>query len=178
MDDISGEYKFVGFKRSTYKHAEFSVSGDCYTEEILDNYRVKFVFGEEEMKIPKVTLLAKKKALYEGHPLCMVISGDRYSVEDRLEEVDVDYREVNGPLFPEIPDNVIYSKSHGRKGEAETSMSLHLRAGRSSPAPMEPRVIAVRFTGDSILVHASTQAPTVARILIAEMLDVPMHRVK
>ncbi len=178
MDDISGEYKFVGFKRSTYKHAKFSVSGNCYTEEALDKYKVKFVFGEEEMKLPNVNLLAKSKVLYEGHPICMTLSGDRYSVEDKLEEIDVDYQEVDEPLFPEIPDNVIYSQSYGRKGDAEMSMSLRLRAGRSSPAPMEPRVIAVRLTGDSILVHASTQAPTVARILISEMLGVPMHRVK
>lgn len=178
VDDIPGDYKYVGFKRSTSKFARFSVSGKCYTEDILENYNVEFVFGTEGMKLPKVTLLAKDRALYEGHPLCAVIAKDRYQVEDRLDEVDVEYQELdNQPLFPEIPDNIIYSRSYGNEGKAEMTASFSLRAGRSSPAPMEPRVIAVRLSGDSIIVHASTQAPTVARLLISEMLGVPMHRV-
>ncbi|MCI2415604.1 MAG: molybdopterin-dependent oxidoreductase [Candidatus Aramenus sp.] len=181
VDDLGGDYKYVGFKRSTEEHAKFYISGNCYAEDYLHKYAVDYLFGDEGAKLPKATLLAREKALYEGHPLCVAVAEERYEVEDKLDQVEVEYTPVEGPLYPEVEDNVILSTRSDPliDGEgADLEFSMELRIDRSSPAPMEPRVVAVRHYGDTIVVHASTQAPTVARLLIAKMLDVPAHKVK
>lgn len=163
--------KFVSFVRSTYPHAHFSISGNVITVEEL-NYTIPSIAHLEGMKKVTVKPLADKKALFVGHALGMVIGEDEYSAWDKKEEVEVEYKEVNEPLYNDIPDNVIYESKITGEDECEGLLiERQFSLDRVSPYYMQPRELKVSNYGDTLLIHMSTQAPTVVERILTEMLE-------
>lgn len=163
--------KFVSFVRSTYPHAHFSISGNVITVEEL-NYTIPSIAHLEGMKKVTVKPLADKKALFVGHALGMVIGEDEYSAWDKKEKVEVEYKEVNEPLYNDIPDNVIYESKITGEDECEGLLiERQFSLDRVSPYYMQPRELKVSNYGDTLLIHMSTQAPTVVERILTEMLE-------
>jgi len=163
--------QFVSFVRSTYPHAYFSISGNVITVEEL-NYTIPNIAHLEGMKKVTVKPLADKKALFVGHALGMVIGEDEYSTWDKKEEVEVEYKEVNEPLYNDIPDNVIYESKTSGEDECEGLLiERQFSLDRVSPYYMQPRELKVSNYGDTLLIHMSTQAPTVVERILTEMLE-------
>lgn len=163
--------QFVSFVRSTYPHAYFSISGNVITVEEL-NYTIPSIAHLEGMRKVTVKPLADKKALFVGHALGMVIGEDEYSAWDKKEEVEVEYKEVNEPLYNDIPDNVIYESKTSEEDECEGLLiERRFSLDRVSPYYMQPRELKVSNYGDTLLIHMSTQAPTVVERILSEMLE-------
>lgn len=163
--------QFVSFVRSTYPHAYFSISGNVITVEEL-NYTIPSIAHLEGMRKVTVKPLADKKALFVGHALGMVIGEDEYSAWDKKEEVEVEYKEANEPLYNDIPDNVIYESKTGEEDECEGLLiERQFSLDRVSPYYMQPRELKVRNYGDTLLIHMSTQAPTVVERILSEILE-------
>ncbi|BFH74049.1 molybdopterin-dependent oxidoreductase [Sulfurisphaera javensis] len=176
VDDIKGKYKVVSFIRSTKPYARFKISGKAFTWEDID-FRVPKIFESEgKLKDIEIPLLAKDKALYVGQPIGMVIGEDEYDAEDKKDEVEVEYEDLEGPIYE--PDNVIFSFSKGEYEIGEDSLSLKLKFNRQSPAPLEGRAVIVTHEDGKIVIRISTQAPTVVKKIVADMLDVSEDKVE
>ena len=179
VDDItSGEYEYVAFVRSQLTHAKFTITGKAFTYDDLKEFKVPAVYDKSSLKIPDVPLLPRFKAVYKFQPLAIVIGKDRYEAFDKVEEVEVNYEPYEGPVYEEVPDNVIYRESReGKVSGAENEFTLRIDFNRNAQYTLEPRVIAVRHQGDQLVIHLSTQIPTVVRMIVSEMLEIPQHRI-
>ncbi|AWR93699.1 xanthine dehydrogenase family protein molybdopterin-binding subunit [Acidianus brierleyi] len=179
VDDItvSDNYEYVAFIRSQLDHAKFSISGKAFTYEDLKEFKIPTVYDKSSLRIPEVPLLPKYKAVYKFQPLAIVIGKDRYDTFDKAEEVEAKYEPYDGPLYEEVPDNVIYRDYKKGEVSSEKEFSLRVDFNRSSQYSMEPRVIAVKNQGDQLIIHLSTQIPTVVKMLVSEMLEIPQNRI-
>ncbi|ARM75406.1 xanthine dehydrogenase family protein molybdopterin-binding subunit [Acidianus manzaensis] len=177
VDDVKGDYESVAFIRSSKSYAKFTLSGNAFTWEDLKDYKIPKVFEPEgKLKDIEIPLLAKGVALYVGQPLGMVIGKDPYEAEDKKEEIEVEYEEINQPLYP--PDNVILSFSKGNYELGENELNLKLKFNRQSPAPLEGRAIAVRHEDGKLLIRISNQAPTVVRKIVSKMLSLDEDKIE
>mgnify|MGYP001772549228 CR=1 FL=1 len=179
-DDItSGSYQYVSFIRSHLPHAKFTISGKAYTYEDVKEFKVPTVYDKSSLRIPEVPLLPKYKAVYKFQPLGVVLGDDIYNAMDSAENIEVNYKPYNGPIYEEVPDNVIYKESRLARSEtgSDNEFSIRIDFNRSAQYTMETRVVAVRFQGDEIKLHISTQIPTVVKMLVAKMLEIPQSRI-
>ncbi|MEJ2776210.1 molybdopterin cofactor-binding domain-containing protein [Sulfolobaceae archaeon RB850M] len=179
VDDItSGGYEHVAFVRSQLPHARFTISGKVYDYDVVKEFKVPTVYDKSLLRIPDVPLLPKYKAVYKFQPLGVVIGKDMYEAFDLAESVEVNYEPYNGPVYEEVPDNVIYRETRLSNGvTSENEFTLRLNFDRNAQYTMETRVLAVRLQGDEIKIHISTQIPTVVKMLVSEMLEVPQNRI-
>ncbi|BDC18885.1 molybdopterin cofactor-binding domain-containing protein [Acidianus sp. HS-5] len=179
VDDITndGSYEYVSFIRSQQKQAKFSISGRAFTYEDLKEFKVPTVYDRSSLRIPDVPLLPKYKAVYKFQPLGIVIGKDRYDAFDKVEEIEINCDPFEGSIYEEVPDNIIYRESNGGKAGFENEFTLRVDFNRSAPYSMEPRVVAVKNQGDQLIIHLSTQIPTVVKMLISEMLEIPQNRI-
>ncbi|QGR19580.1 xanthine dehydrogenase family protein molybdopterin-binding subunit [Stygiolobus azoricus] len=178
VDDIAGSYQYVNFVRSTYEHAKFDISGRAFTYEDIKEFKIPYLYDRSLLKLPtNLSLLPRFKAVYKFQPLAVVIGEDPYKAEDLAENVTVDYTPVSGPLYEEIPDNIIYREEVKGEVEGKNVITLTLDFDRNSQYSLEGRVLGIRFTGDDMIIHISTQIPTVVRMLVSEMLEIPQHRI-
>ncbi|MQL54410.1 xanthine dehydrogenase family protein molybdopterin-binding subunit [Acidianus ambivalens] len=180
VDDITidGNYEYVAFIRSQLKHAKFSIAGKAFTYEDLKEFKIPTVYDKSSLRIPDVPLLPKYKAVYKFQPLGIVIGNDRYDAFDKIEEVEVNYEPYEGPVYEEVPDNIIFKDGNG-KGEVSSENEFNLRVdfNRNAPYSMETRIVAVKNQGDQLIIHLSTQIPTVVKMLVSEMLEIPQNRI-
>ncbi|BCU66967.1 quinoline 2-oxidoreductase [Sulfolobales archaeon HS-7] len=175
-DDISGDYEYVFFKRAEYPHAYFHIFGNAYTSDDVF-FEVPMLFDISHLKLPKIYPLPIKKASYLGQPIAIVTSHDRYSASDKVEQVDVQYEVVNEPIYDSIPDNILTMEKRGEFSPPYRDQ-FRFTFNRSSPYPLESRVVAVRHYGDELHITATTQAPTVLSYLISRMLEIPLSKVQ
>ncbi|MBB5254193.1 xanthine dehydrogenase family protein molybdopterin-binding subunit [Sulfurisphaera ohwakuensis] len=176
VDDIRGKYKVVSFIRSNKPYAKFNIRGKVYTWKDI-NFTIPKIFDNEgKLKEIEIPLLAKDRALYIGQPLGMVIGEDEYDAEDKKEGVEVEYEDLTGPIYE--PDNVVHTFSQGDYEFGENSFSLKLTFNRQSPAPLEGRGVIVTHEDGRLIIRISTQAPTVVRKIVSEMLDLPEEKIE
>ena len=179
VDDITndGSYEYVAFIRSQQKQAKFSISGKAFTYDDLKEFKVPTVYDKSQLKIPDVPLLPKYKAVYKFQPLGIVIGKDMYDAFDKVEEVEVNYEPYDGPIYEEVPDNVIYRENNEGNVSSENEFTVKVDFSRSAPYTMETRIVAVKNQGDQLIIHLSTQIPTVVKMIVSEMLDIPQNRI-
>ncbi|BCU71653.1 xanthine dehydrogenase family protein molybdopterin-binding subunit [Stygiolobus caldivivus] len=162
---------FVSFVRSNYPHAYFSLSGNIITVDDI-NYSIPSIAHLEGMKRISVKPLADRKALFVGHALGIVIGEDEYTAWDKKDQVEVEYKEANGPLYQDIPDNIIYESKNSFEDECEgIVVEREFSLDRVSPYYIQPRELKVGNYGDTLLIHMSTQAPTVVEKILYEILE-------
>ncbi|WP_228122188.1 xanthine dehydrogenase family protein molybdopterin-binding subunit [Saccharothrix syringae] len=143
--------------------------------------------------------LAVDKVLYQGHGVAAVAAVDRATAEDALELVDVEYaplpavttlEQALAPDAPRLhedwPDNVagraVVARGDvaGAFERADVVLRETFRFARQMGAPLETRgVVATWDPFTSYLdVWLNTQAPHLARELFAEVLGLPVNKVR
>lgn len=146
------------------------------------------------LRVPHHHILAVDRVYFVGHPVAVVVAGDRYIARDALDLIEVDYDvlpavadpekavEPGAPaVHPEWPDNVAFTY-HQEGGdvnkafaEADVVIKQRITSQRLIPAAMETRGVVADFKpGDKALtIWTSTQIPHLVRTLVAGMLGVP-----
>lgn len=143
--------------------------------------------------------LADATVYYVGQPIVAVLADNRYSAEDAIDLIEIDYEplaplttveEALGPnaplLHPSFGKNIFdeVSAVHGQGAQglqsAEVIVSATLKLGRVSAQPMEPRGIWAQYDADHnhLTVYHATQSVHRARERIAEYLTLPTRNVR
>lgn len=156
-------------------------------------------FPIPEQRIAKTHALAQDRVRWVGQAVAAVAAVDRYVAEDALELIDVEYEPL--PVVPDLdaalapdapklyddwPDNVSGSLTYtfGEPDEAFASadvvVSGSFNHGRAFGCPLEPRGCVAHWDpfADTLDVWLSTQSPNLARDLFAEVLDLPVHKIR
>jgi carbon-monoxide dehydrogenase large subunit len=140
--------------------------------------------------------LASGKVLYVGQPVAAVVASDRYVAEDAVDLVRVEYEPLAAsvgtspapaapPVFAAAPDNVA-ARLRPEVGSVDRAMAdadLRLTdrfvVRRGAGHAMEGRGVAAMVEADgSLTVWSSTQSPHTVQRGVAEMLGLPLGRVR
>ena len=147
----------------------------------------------------ELPVLAGDKVRYAGEPVAAVLAENRYLAEDAAERVAIDYEPLPAATDPEAalaPDaprlhedlasNVIVDREFAR-GDAEAALagaavrvSGCFRMGRKTPAAIENRGYLAEYDEGRrrLTLHSCTQVPGIVRDALAELLDLPGHRLR
>lgn len=160
---------------------------------------IPLVVPHPDLKAIMWSALAPGEVNYVGEAVAAVVAVDRYVAEDALGTIDVDYeplpvaanyevaaRPGSPAVHPPVPDNVaaVVAQSAGDVArafqEADFVFKEELRIHRGAGMPMECRATVAQWepaTGE-LRLWSTTQTPhTLARNL-AQMLDLPLTRVR
>ena len=142
--------------------------------------------------------LAVDRVRYVGEPVAVVVARDRYSAEDALERIEVEYRELApivdpvaaaapaAPLLhPEVGSNVV-SDRHFRYGDPETEFAtadhrigISVRYPRNACTPIEGFVVVAEYLDDDGYdVLSNFQGPFSLHPVMARALGVPGSRLR
>jgi carbon-monoxide dehydrogenase large subunit len=156
-------------------------------------------FPIADQRIAKTRALAVDRVRWVGQAVAAVAAVDRYVAEDALELIEVDYEplpvvaDLDAALAPDAPrlyddwpDNVTGSQTYraGEPEEAFASADVVVRGsfthGRAFGCPLEPRGCIVTWDSfeNTLDLWLSTQSPNLARDLLAEVFDVPVHKIR
>ena len=143
--------------------------------------------------------LARGTVRYVGEPVVAVLAEDRYLAEDALELVEIGYQPlpaVSDPeaaarlgatlLHPEAGTNVLATRSFARGDAPAAIATAALRVGgsfrfrRKTPAAIENRACLAEYDRGrrALTLTLSTQIPGVVRDVLADLLDLPGHRIR
>jgi carbon-monoxide dehydrogenase large subunit len=203
---------YLGILRSEYAHARIrsvDLSGAMSTPGV-----VLALDGEEVAKKTKplpltvslpwmrrtdVYMLAVGKVHYTGDPVAAVLATDRFTVEDALEKVQVDYEPIGvvtdaeGALQPDAPrlyegwdsnEMIAYHFKAGDPEEALQSSDHVIREKivrhRYTGAPIETRGYVASYDQYSkfLTYYASIQTPHILRTLISKSIEIPEDRIR
>ena len=144
-------------------------------------------------------VIAADRVRRVGEIVAMVVAVDRYTAEDALELIDVDYKTLPAVTDPElsmepgtqqihddVPNNL-----HGRflievgdaaqeLGASANTVNARIRIGRSVGVPIENRGVAARYddaTGE-LTIWSNTQIPHQLRLYVAEMLHLAESNIR
>ncbi len=152
--------------------------------------------GQRQSDFP---VLPADRVRYVGQPVAAVVADTRYTAQDGLEAIRVDYdplpavadvAHATAPgaprLYDEWPDNVVVSRDIGSGdpdavlASAPTVVEAHFTMPRQTAAPMEGRATAARFDAASgeLTVWASSQAPHLFRTVLAGVLGLDEERIR
>jgi xanthine dehydrogenase molybdenum-binding subunit len=132
-----------------------------------------------------------------GDPVLAVAADDEQSAEKALSLIDVEY-EILPPLFEPFESmnrtdvaihkkgNIafrttkIYGDPEKGFGEADCVFENEFKTSRQKHASIEPvgSCLASYGSDDSVIVHSSTQLPHWTQIYLADILDLPVNRVR
>ncbi|MBI3058375.1 MAG: xanthine dehydrogenase family protein, partial [Deltaproteobacteria bacterium] len=151
------------------------------------------------LKGPRPTVLAQGKVHYVGEPVAIVVAEDRYTAEDAVDAIFVEYEELPAVVDPEealrpdatlvhqeFDDNVVFHFNI-KKGDADRAirdaphkLGERFRHHRYCGAPMECRgVVASPGPKPELLtVWSSTQVPHSVRRQIAVQLGLIEDRIR
>jgi 2-furoyl-CoA dehydrogenase large subunit len=209
VDDLDMECVYAGFVRSVHPHARI-VRVDTSKARALKGV-LAVLTGDEVAAATKpiaaraITRPAKQfvmatgKVRYVGEPIAVVVTEERYLVEDALELVEVEYDPLppvvdvldavkeDAPLiFEEAGSNVLLhdTLSHGDiEGafrEADLVLKERFRMHRYSSTPLENWAIIAKHekADDSYLVWANDQQPGRSTTNVCNTLGIPAHKLR
>ncbi|WP_290050667.1 xanthine dehydrogenase family protein molybdopterin-binding subunit, partial [Amycolatopsis solani] len=152
-----------------------------------------------DMRLTDAYPLAVDRVRYPGQGVAVVAAGDRAAAEDALELIDVEYEELpavstleealaeGAPrLYDDWSDNVCARTTVATGdvaaafAEADVVLAESFRFARQMGAPLETRGVVANwdpFTG-KLDVWLATQAPNLARELLAEVLGLPAGKIR
>ncbi|MXP23414.1 molybdopterin-dependent oxidoreductase [Gordonia sp. HNM0687] len=143
--------------------------------------------------------LATDRVRFVGDPVAIVVAENRYIAEDAMELIDVDYDPLDAVadmesaldpnsvnIFEDLGSNVAYRKDttfgdvDAAFAEATHVVRETLRQERQANVPMETRGVVADYDAGlgSLTFHASTQSPQTLRTSLANLLDIPLERVR
>jgi len=143
-------------------------------------------------------VIARSVVRFVGEHVAVVLATDKYTVQDAIELVQVEYEvlpssstleqalEAGAAIVHEhVPDNILYRGAFSSPDfDVAHSCSEHhltesFRHGMVAGVPMEPRgCLAVPERGDMIVFYTSTQIPHIVRTGLAEHLDCSESRIR
>lgn len=140
--------------------------------------------------------LAVGKIRFVGEPVAAILARNKYSVEDLLEKVTIDYEPL--PVITTIQEskagkallyeewgNNITQQDETKWGDADKAISSAAYVinskesiARQVAAPIEPRAVAVRYDkdDDTFEVHSTVQSVHGLRHLLASELKLPIEK--
>jgi len=152
----------------------------------------------EEFHLPAYDLLPVEGVHYEGEPLAVIVAEDRYLAEDALELIDVEY-DIQCPvldpefaltdgaeqLFEDVAGNLALEGSYGSESDpsalfddAELVLERRYRMNRSGYPPLETMGVVAQYENGRLTVWSTTQRPHMVRIAIADILGLPVSKVR
>lgn len=133
--------------------------------------------------------LAYEKIQYMDEPVCLIVSTDRFKVEEIKKLVKVEYS-AEDPNFlidkaVEMEDIIYSPPSHFKRGdlkkifeEAPHKLSGRFRCGGQEHFYMESQAaVAYPMEDEQMEVHSSSQHPSETQRVVAEILGLPFHKV-
>src|SRR5688500_14300871 len=151
------------------------------------------------MKTGAMLPLAVARVRYVGEPVAVVAAESRAAAEDAAVRVRVRYEALPAALspeqatapgapviHPELGDNVIYDTrlaggdAAAALGRAHRVWRRRFTTGRHTGVPLEPRGLVVDYepATRSLTVWMSTQVPHMMQAVLADLFDLPEHRVR
>ncbi len=138
--------------------------------------------------LPGDPLLADDKVEYVGQPVIAVAANDLETARKAAHAAIIEYEALDAILDVEeaLKKKHFVTESHQQKrGDSESALknakhvlSGDIHVGGQEHFYLETQVSSVAPTEDGgMIVYASTQNPTAVQKLVAEVLDVPMHKV-
>lgn len=141
--------------------------------------------------------LANGVVRYVGEPVAAVVARSRYLAEDAVERILADYEPL--PAATDAPgaasegapllhagfrDNILVQRSFVRGevdaafAEAAAVVAESFRFHRKTSVAMESRAYLAEYDAgrDALLLHTSSQVPGIVRDALAQLLDLPGHR--
>ena len=208
VDDLKlDNMAYLGLVRSPYAHArivriDFSKAKEMPDfidgitgEDIKETTAPIFVVpGGRETKRRQ---LAIGKSRFVGEPVAAFLSRNKYTVEDIIEAIEVEYEELapvmsiedskkaGVKIYEEWPDNISFQNG-AKKGNAEGAISssknvIKARFGikRQAGVPIEPRSYVAEYDKEKDLftVEATTQRPHGIQNFVATELRVPPNKI-
>jgi xanthine dehydrogenase molybdenum-binding subunit len=139
-----------------------------------------------------------RKVRYWGEGVAAVAAESEEIAEEALDLIDVQYGALpaaltveqalasGAPMIHQRPDNLVLDPVVVKRGDVERGFAQAdlviegtYELGRPTPAYMEPNVCVCRWDDDGKLtVWISTQTPFMVRGILAEVLSVPLSKVK
>jgi carbon-monoxide dehydrogenase large subunit len=220
LDDLGHDALEVAFVRSPHAHArivDIDVTDALDVDGLVGIYTFDDLAADEDehgsrvaeplpLLIPHPTLthgrtqyaLAKDEVNYVGEAIVMVVASSRYTAEDVVDRIRVDYeflpavvgieaaRAAEHLVHDDVPDNVA-ARMVQETGDADAAidaaphrLELELAIERSASMPMEGKGVLAKWDADdrSLTVHTSTQTSTSVRQAIAAKLALPVDRVE
>jgi aerobic carbon-monoxide dehydrogenase large subunit len=155
--------------------------------------------GNDTLRVPKHYVLAVDKVCHVGQGIAAVVADDRYTAEDALDLIRVEYESlpvVSDPekaltpgspvVHSEWPDNVAFrfEQSQGDLTkafkEADKIVKQRLVHQRLAPIAIEPRGVVAQYlsSDNELTVWSSTQIPHMLKSHLAKMLKFPEQQVR
>ncbi|MWV38411.1 xanthine dehydrogenase family protein molybdopterin-binding subunit [Natrialba sp. INN-245] len=144
-------------------------------------------------------VIASDRVHYQGEPLAIALAEDRYTANDAVDRIEVDYERLESvtdpeaaieddapTLFEDYPNNIAYDWEFGDKDEvdeafedAEYVASASVDEQRLIPDPLEPRATVADYDSSSneLSIQMSTQTPHSDRHAIAGILRHPENKI-
>ena len=147
---------------------------------------------------PEYFPLAVDKALFVGDPVAVVIAESRHIAEDGRDAVDVEYDPLpavttmeaaadprSATVLDAVGSNLLYDSTEeygdvdGAFAAADRVVRRTFSTARVTHVPMETQGVVASFDPgrDELTIEGSSQAPHLMRMLLAEILGHPPHRV-
>jgi aerobic carbon-monoxide dehydrogenase large subunit len=144
-------------------------------------------------------VLADREVCYHGEPIAFVVADSRYSAEDAIDLIDMEYeplpvvvdpleaiKESSPKVHIGIGSNLVQVETV-ENGDVEAAfekaakvVKLDLLNQRVAPAPLEPRAILAQYDqGTQVLsVWMSTQGPFQNRSDFVDLLQIPENKIR
>lgn len=158
-----------------------------------------WLIPDSDLKVPTYRAVALDKVRYVGDVVAVVVAEDRYTAQDAVEAIEVEYEplpavtdqekalEPGAPqLYDEVPNNLAFHwKLHSGDfeaawNEAEVRISRRLVNHRLIPTTMEPRGALAWYnpgTGE-LTVWCTSQNPHVHRLLFSAVTGLPETQIR
>jgi len=146
-------------------------------------------------RAPKEYILPNGISNYYGEPIAILVGKDRYSLQDIMDEIEVEYEplqpvldpfkalEPDSPvLHPEFGSNLVYEDEfiYGEKPTDFQTLTKRFRYNRILPSPLEPNAVIADYnkvTGELTII-ANTQVPQVFKTAISIVFNIPRSKIR
>ncbi|MEM4943009.1 MAG: glyceraldehyde dehydrogenase subunit alpha [Saccharolobus sp.] len=175
---------FVAFLRSTKPHAKITVKASGNN-----------IFTGKDINPNKDFPIPTEEVTYVGQPIAAVVAKDRYEAYDLLESIEVEYKDLEYVINPEIAienkikvytkkETNIYEYKRWEAGNVEESFKNadkiiegELYNQRVIANPLETRGMIAYFNGNTLTVWSSTQSAHHLRRNLIKFLGINNIRV-
>ncbi|HBM16608.1 MAG TPA: xanthine dehydrogenase [Lentisphaeria bacterium] len=139
--------------------------------------------------IPDQPLFAEKEIQYAGQPIAMVVAESKHLAKKALKLIELQVKEEEGVFEPReaFKSGMIHAAPRViTAGDLDSAWSKceYIVEGKAHNGPQEhfyfetQRALAVPGEDDTMKVYASVQSPGAFQHHIAEILNIPMHKVE
>ncbi len=208
VDDLNlQDQAYLGIVRSPYAHAkikQIDFSNVSSSAEFVASLTGEDLLKEGVRPLSQLPMqkpaqryhLAVGKVRYAGEAVAAILVRSKYSLEDLIDEVKVEYEELpvvntiedaksrKATLYEDLPDNIIMTQI-GKKGNVEEAIKsapyvvkATIGIARQAGTPIEPRAILASYDAEKNVydVHATMQSAQRLHSYLASELQLPKEK--